>query len=205
MAELLGRERLVTLIGPGGTGKTRLAIEAARTVADRYPDGSCFVALEALRDPGLVLPEIAVTLGVPDQPRRPIETVLGEFLDSRRALLILDNLEQVIEAAPDIGALLGAASGLDILATSREPLSIAGEHVYQVQPLGLPAEPGVRSAAGHRVQRVGRAVRRASPSRPFGLHAERRERTRHRVDLPAPGWPATGDRAGRRSRQRPVA
>jgi predicted ATPase/class 3 adenylate cyclase len=144
--DLVGRERLVTLTGAGGSGKTRLAIEAARNLADRYPDGSWFIALDAVRDPALVLPAIAATLGVPDQPGRPIGVVLGEYLAPRQALVLLDNLEQVIEAAPDIGSLLGAAPGLDILATSREPLSIAGEHVHQVQPLELPAEPGVPTA-----------------------------------------------------------
>ena len=72
-----------------------------------------------------------------------MRAVLAEYLAPKHALVLLDNLEQVIDAAPDIGTLLGSAPGLDILLTSREPLSIAGEHVYQVPPLGLPAEPGV--------------------------------------------------------------
>jgi predicted ATPase/class 3 adenylate cyclase len=146
VGDLLGRERMVTLTGPGGTGKTRLAIEVARDRWDRYPDGSWFVALDALRDPALVLPAIATTLGVADQPGRPIVAVLADYLGTRHSLLIIDNLEQVIDAAPEIGSLLAAAPGLDILATSREPLSIAGEHVHQVQPLELPAEPGVPKA-----------------------------------------------------------
>lgn len=146
LSDLLARERIVTLAGPGGTGKTRLAIEAARSLADRYPDGTWFVALEAVRDAALVLPTIATILEVHDQPGRPISAVLGEYLAPRHALVLLDNLEQVIEAAPDIGGLLAAAPGLDVLATSREPLSIAGEHVYQVPPLDLPAEPGVPTA-----------------------------------------------------------
>jgi predicted ATPase/class 3 adenylate cyclase len=144
--DLVGRERLVTLTGAGGTGKTRLAIEVARNLAERYPDGSWFIALDAVRDPALVLPAIATALGVPDQPGRPIGVVLGEHLATRHALVLLDNLEQVIEAAPDVGSLLGSAPDLAVLATSREPLLIAGEHVYQVQPLDLPAEPGVPTA-----------------------------------------------------------
>ncbi len=146
VGDLLGRERMVTLIGPGGTGKTRLAIEVARNSSDRYSDGTWFVALDALRDPALVLPSIATTLGVQEQPGRPIAAVLADHLATRRMLLILDNLEQVIDAAPDIGGLLGDAPGLNILATSREPLSIAGEHVHQVQPLDPPAEPGQPTA-----------------------------------------------------------
>jgi predicted ATPase/class 3 adenylate cyclase len=146
VGDLLARERMVTLTGAGGTGKTRLAIETARSLADRYPDGSWFVALDVVRDPALVLAAIAATLGVPEQPGRPIGAVLGEYLAPRHALVLLDNLEQVIEAAPEIGSLFGSAPGLAVLATSREPLSIAGEHVYQVQPLDLPAEPGVPTA-----------------------------------------------------------
>ena len=146
VGDLLRRARMVTLTGAGGTGKTRLAIEAVRTLSDRYPDGSWFVPLDVVRDPALVLPTIAATLGVPDQPGRPIGVVLGEYLASRHALMLLDNLEQVIAAAPDIGSILGSAPDLAVLATSREPLSIAGEHVYQLQPLDLPAEPGVPTA-----------------------------------------------------------
>lgn len=146
VGDLLVRERMVTLTGPGGTGKTRLAIEVARSIADRYPDGSWFVALEAVRDPALVLSTIATILGVRDQQGRAIGAVLGEHLAPKHALLLLDNLEQVIEAAPEISGLLGAAPAIAVLATSREPLSIAGEHVYQVPPLDLPAEPGIPTA-----------------------------------------------------------
>ena len=91
----------MTLTGAGGTGKTRLAIEAARSLADRYPDGSWFVALDAVRDPALVLSTIAVSLGVLDQPGRFIGSVLGEHLAQSHALLLLDNLEQVIEGCTE--------------------------------------------------------------------------------------------------------
>jgi len=144
--DLLVEQRVVTLTGPGGSGKTRLAIEAARAVLGRYVDGMCFVALEVVRDPALVLPTIAAALRVADRPGSPIDAVLAEFLAPRQTLLVLDNLEQVIGAAPDIARLLRAAPGLAILATSREPLSVAGEHVYHVPPLGLPPEPGVPTA-----------------------------------------------------------
>jgi predicted ATPase/class 3 adenylate cyclase len=146
VSDLLPGERLVTLTGPGGTGKTRLAIEVARHAADRYPDGSWFVALEAVRDAGLVLSTIATVLRVPEQPGRAIAVVLGEHLGPKSALVLLDNLEQVIEVAPELAVLLNVAPGLAVLATSREPLSIAGERVYQVPPLDLPAEPGVPTA-----------------------------------------------------------
>lgn len=140
--DLLDVERLVTLTGPGGTGKTRLSVEAARTMLDRFPDGVWFVALDAVRDPQLVIPTVAQTLGVPEQPGRPIAAVLAEHLASIRVLLVLDNLEQVVEAGPDIAALLRATRALTMLASSREPLAVGGERIYPVPPLGIPAEPG---------------------------------------------------------------
>ena len=146
VGHLLMEQRVVTLTGPGGSGKTRLAIEAAGMLLGRYVDGVCFVALEVVRDPALVLPTIAAALRVADRPGSPIAAVLAEYLAPRQQLLVLDNLEQVIGAAPEIAGLLRAAPQLSVLATSRERMSIAGEHVYQVPPLGLPAEPGVPTA-----------------------------------------------------------
>ena len=166
VSSLVGRARVVTLTGPGGTGKTRLAIEAARSLGAHYPDGTWFVALDAIHDSGLVLAAIATILGVPDQSGRTIGVVLGEYLTSRRSLVLLDNFEQVIDAASDIGTLLSSAPGLDILITSREPLAIAGEHVYQVEPLGLPAEAGVPTAQDIRAnEAVALFVERASAVR----------------------------------------
>jgi predicted ATPase/class 3 adenylate cyclase len=136
---LLRSHRLVTLTGPGGSGKTRLSIETARSLMDRFPDGVWFVALEAVRDPELVVPTIANTLGVPEQPGRAAFEVLAEELAERRALLVLDNLEQVVEAAGDIARLIGSVGSLSILASSREPLSVGGEQVYLVPPLAIPA------------------------------------------------------------------
>jgi predicted ATPase/class 3 adenylate cyclase len=145
--ELFEHERLVTLTGPGGTGKTRLAIEAARSLLDRYPDGVWFVALDTVRDASLLMPTIAQTLHVPEQPGRPIAATLAESLASKRTLLVLDNLEQIVAGAPEIAMLLAATTAVGVLGSSREPLAIAGEHVYQVPPLGLPAEPGRPKAA----------------------------------------------------------
>jgi predicted ATPase/class 3 adenylate cyclase len=147
VGSLLERERLVTLTGPGGTGKTRLAIEVARAVRAEAPDGLWFVALDIVRDPALVVPTIAATVGLPEEPGRPIATVLAEHLARKRVLMILDNLEQVVGAAPDIASLLQAAPELRILASSREPLAVAAEQVYPVPPLLLPPEPGVPTAA----------------------------------------------------------
>ena len=167
VAALLAGERLVTLTGPGGTGKTRLAIEVARASADGYPAGVWFVALDVVRDPDLVIPTIAATLGVPPQPGRPIAELLAEFLAGDRCLLVLDNLEQVIEAASSIAELLGASQTVSILASSREPLSVAGERVYPVPPLAMPSEPGTPTAADiEALGAVALFVERARAARP---------------------------------------
>jgi predicted ATPase/class 3 adenylate cyclase len=119
--------RLATLTGPGGTGKTRLSLAAAAAAADAFPDGVWWVPLAALRDPALVLPSIGQAVGSGSD--------VAERIGARRMLVVLDNLEQVVEAAGDIGRLLEACPGLAVLATSREALRIAGEHQYAVDPL----------------------------------------------------------------------
>jgi predicted ATPase/DNA-binding SARP family transcriptional activator len=126
--------RLVTLTGPGGIGKTRLALELARREGGRFADGPCFVPLGAIEDPERVLPEIARALDIPED-----EDVAGWFA-GRELLLVADNLEQVVEAAPDLGDLLAASPGSKLVATSRAPLRVAGEHELPVPPLaGEPA------------------------------------------------------------------
>ena len=122
--------RLLTLTGPGGTGKTRLALEAASTLVPSYKAGVFWVGLAALRDPALVAETIAQTLGAKDD--------LASHIAERELLLLLDNLEQVIEAAPDLSALLRACSNLTLLVTSRELLRIEGEVEYAVPPLAEP-------------------------------------------------------------------
>jgi predicted ATPase/class 3 adenylate cyclase len=149
LTDLLTREevRLVTLTGPGGTGKTRLSLATAAASAESYPDGVWFVALDAVRDPQLLIPTIAQTLGEPEQPGRPISATLADRLADGETLLVLDNLEQIIDAAPDIASLLRATASLSVCASSREPLSIAGERVYPVPPLAIPAESDRPTAA----------------------------------------------------------
>jgi predicted ATPase/class 3 adenylate cyclase len=139
--DLLDSTRLLTMTGPGGTGKTRLSLQLAAQVADRFPDGVFFVPLEPVRDPLLVAPRIAAAVGVVEGGTRPVLELLTEWLSSRRVLLVLDNVEQVIEAAPVVGDLLRAAEGLTVIATSRAPLRISGEQEYPVPGLPTPPDP----------------------------------------------------------------
>jgi len=165
--QLVASARLVTLTGPGGTGKTRLAIEVGRASLATFPDGVFFVALDAVRDPDLVVPQIAQTLGLVEDASRPLAEVLAAYLSGRRLLLILDNLEQVISAAPRIAALLGAATTFVVLGSSREALGIAGETIYPVPPLTLPSEPGTPTAEQvARMEAVELFVERARGARP---------------------------------------
>jgi predicted ATPase/class 3 adenylate cyclase len=136
--DALAGTRLLTLTGPGGTGKTRLAIQVASEVIGSYEDGAVFVPLAPITDPSLVVPTIGQTLGVPEDPGRPSIESLIDHLARKRMLLVLDNFEQVIDAAPQIGELLTATEAVTVLATSREPLGLAGENEYAVPPLSLP-------------------------------------------------------------------
>jgi predicted ATPase/class 3 adenylate cyclase len=143
---LLERNRLVTLIGTGGTGKTRLMIEVAGRIAQRFEDGVWLAELAPLADAGEIGPEIARALGVSELPGRPAIDVVSDFLASKDLLLVLDNAEHLIEGVARIAErLLAIAPGLRILTTSREALAVAGEAVVQVPSLSCPtvgARPG---------------------------------------------------------------
>jgi predicted ATPase/class 3 adenylate cyclase len=139
--------RLVTLTGPGGTGKTRLSLQAAADLIEEYEDGVFFVDLSALRDPALVVQTTATTLGVKPAEGTPIEESLTAFLADRHVLLVLDNFEQVVEAAKDIGSLLADAPHLKVMVSSRHILNLYGEHEYAVPPLGLPERRRRQTAA----------------------------------------------------------
>ena len=180
IARLMQREgvRLVTLTGPGGTGKTRLALEVAHRIDDlrltvddyqarnsqtptrqssivnrQFPDGVFFVNLAPITDPDLVVAAIAIVLDVREQGGRSLLDGLKHYLADRRLLLLLDNFEQVVPAGPLVAQLLAAAPGLKVLVTSREVLHLRGEHDWRVPPLALP--PRTEEGLGNRDYGVG--------------------------------------------------
>ncbi|MFN8633241.1 MAG: tetratricopeptide repeat protein [Chloroflexota bacterium] len=139
--ELLGTTRLLTLTGAGGIGKTRLGHEVAATLLDEFPDGVRLVDLTALADPTLVPHAVAMAFGLRETPERPILSSLIDALDAGRLLLVLDSCEHLIDACAALAdALLRACPRLRILATSRQPLGIAGETTYRVPALSLPPD-----------------------------------------------------------------
>lgn len=130
-----GEARLVTLTGPGGVGKTRLALHAAEALASWFADGAVFVDLTPLTDPRLVAPAVARALGLGEAGTEPLIERLGIALRDRQLLLLLDNFERVVDAAPFVGELLFAAPRVNVLVTSRAPLRLSAEHVVTVPPL----------------------------------------------------------------------
>ena len=130
--------RLLTLTGPGGTGKTRLGLQVAAELSDRFTDGVFFVNLAPLTDPALVVSTIAQSLGVREQANQSLLDSLQDHLRDRQMLLLLDNFEQLISAAPVVAQLLVAAPRLQMLVTSRTSLHLSGEHEFVVPPLSLP-------------------------------------------------------------------
>ena len=131
--------RLLTLTGPGGTGKTRLALAVAEEVAPKFADGAVFVSLAPLDDPALVAAAIAAQLGVRERAEQPLREALIAHLAGKRLLLVLDNFEHLLAAVPLIAALLAACPALRVLTTSRTALHLSGEHLVPVSPLALPA------------------------------------------------------------------
>src|SRR4051794_16041106 len=134
--------RLVTLVGPGGVGKTRLALRVVADEADAFDSRVDVISLAPIREHGLVLRTIARALGIPEQAGLTELEALARGIGDRRRLIVLDNLEQVIAIGPEMGELLSRCPQLTLLATSRIRLNIAGEYLVQIQPLDLPEQIG---------------------------------------------------------------
>ena len=190
---------LVTLIGPGGTGKTRLSLQAAQEVLEHFPNGVFFVPLADDTDAKQFVSRVAQQLEV-REGGRPLLENLKDYLRDKRLLLVLDNFEQLVSAAPVAADLLAAAPRLKVLVSSRITLNLHGEHEFQVPPLELPqAASGIDCRRSGR-ERIRPAVRRAGAGSPSQLCLDRRKRLRGGRDLPAPGRAASGARTGCRTR-----
>jgi predicted ATPase len=169
--------RLLTVIGPGGVGKTRLVQEVARQAAGDFDHGVCFVALAAVRDASLVAPTIARALGLAIADTASAVNTIIAALANKRVLLVLDNIEQVLEAAGDLAMLLEGCDFLKVVVTSREPLQLRAEQTYLLQPLEVPdACLALRSEVLERfpaVQLFTQRARAVQPTFAFNAHTAR--------------------------------
>jgi DNA polymerase III delta prime subunit len=190
---------LVTLTGPGGVGKTRLALAVAQSLSGAFPDGVWTVVLAPIRDARLVARAIATALGIREHAASTLLDQMNQFFANRRSLLVLDNFEQVIEAGTLIAHLIESCPGLTLLVTSRSRTRLTDEHEYLLPPLRLtpPASPVPGGVAVPDAVRLF-AARWRRPAGFFLVGREYRYRPRH---LPQARWPATRDRAGGASRQ----
>ena len=166
LTDLVTSGRLVTVTGPGGVGKTRLAGEVARRVASGFADGAWLVELAAVQDPGLVATAVATALRAQQAPGLSVVASLAGVLARQQLLLVLDNCEHALDAVTELcGALLSAADDLTILTTSREPIGLAGEARYRLRPLPVPG-PATRpedESASAAVQLFTERARQADP------------------------------------------
>ncbi len=160
--------RALTLCGPGGIGKTRLALRLLTSMAAEFPDGAWFVELADLRQPDLVISRVAAVIGISEEPGRPLLETLGHALRPCRLLLALDNCEHLIEACAQVCRhLLASSPGLRLLMTSREPVRVAAEMIWRVPPLSaLPEGTGQGAGDADRNEAVRLFADRAAASRP---------------------------------------
>ena len=175
VAARLGTTPLLTLTGPGGVGKTRLALEAAARAMDEFPDGAWVVELAAIGDGALVPEAVASVLRIKEQPGIRLQVTLAQHLASRRLLLMFDDCEHVLEPVADlVDELLRTGEGLRVLATSREPLGIAGESLYPVPSMSVPdAGPGGTAGSEDESEAVRLFVERARAVQPAFLLNDR--------------------------------
>ena len=197
---------LLTLTGPGGIGKTRLALQVAANMRDHFAAGVYLVNLAAISDAAFVLPAIAHALGVKETRDQPLQQDVEHYLRSKQLLLVLDNFEQVAASAPAVAELLHVCPRLKALVTSRATLHLYGEHEFPVPPLTLPdPEELVAAAAWRRVQLAavcrGGFVLPPGSGRPTRLRPHACQRRGRGQNLHRLGWPAAGHRASRRPHQ----
>ena len=170
LRQLLHRTRALTLSGPGGIGKTRLALRLLASAAAEFPDGVWFVELADLRQPDLVVSRIAAVIGITEEAGRPLLETLGDALRPRRMLLALDNCEHLLDACAQVCRhVLASAPGLRLLNTSREPLSVAAETIWRVPPLSVApagADPAAAAPGAERYEAVRLFADRAAASKP---------------------------------------
>lgn len=171
LRKLVSTTRMLTLSGPGGIGKTRLALRALAALADEFPDGACYVELADLNNPDLVVSRVASAVGVSEEQGRPLIDTLTDALRSRRLLLALDNCEHLLDACARIcKQLLASTQELRLVATSREPLRVAGETIWPVPPLAVaPAGAEGASARSEATQLFAERAMAAAPD--FALTA----------------------------------
>ena len=179
LAALMTRSRLVTLTGPGGIGKTRLAVRAAADSVDEFAGGTYFVPLDGVADPALVPAAVASTIGVRGEPGESLADALAEQLSERPVLLVLDNFEHLLQAAPELSRLLERCAPLRVVATSQVALRVAAEHEY----------PSARS------ETTTRSRSSANAHVPSGRTSSRRGRGCRTRDLCPRRWPPVGGRA----------
>jgi non-specific serine/threonine protein kinase len=203
---LLRREdvRLVTLTGAGGSGKTRLGLHVASRLLGEFPEGVFFVALEPVGDPQLVASTVAQTLGVKESGGTSLMETLKTYLRERRALLFLDNFEQVVSAAPALAELLASTRRLKMLVTSRAVLRLSGEHEFRVPPLLLPDLRGLpRAPELVQYSAVELFVQRAAAARSDFLLSERNARAVAEICVHLDGLPLAIELAAARVRLLP--
>ena len=205
LKRLLERSRLLTLTGPGGSGKTRLCLQLGAEVADGFPDGVYFVALAPVGNPDLVLSSIAQGIGLRDAGDRPLLDRLRSHLENARALILLDNFEHLIAAAPLIAQILQATVRLRFAVTSRAPLHLTGEQEFEVPPMQVPDPQCATAAAVAGCESVRLFTERARAARPSFVVDEGNAASIARITRRLDGLPLAVELAAARIKLLPPA